>query len=116
MVEDMPRFPGCEDIANKAEREQCAQKKMLEFIYKNIKYPPIARENGIEGMAVIQFVVDEKGKIKDPKIVRDLAGGCGQEASRVVKLMADQVNWIPGKQRGKAVPVYFNLPVRFKLE
>jgi len=116
VVEDMPRFPGCEDISNKAEREQCAQKKMLEFIYKNIKYPPIARENGIEGMAVIQFVVDENGQIKDPKIVRDVAGGCGTEAMRVVELMSDQVTWVPGKQRGKAVQVYFNLPVRFKLE
>jgi protein TonB len=116
VVEDMPRFPGCEDISNKAEREQCAQKKMLEFIYKNIKYPPIARENGIEGMAVIQFVVDENGQIKDPKIIRDVAGGCGTEAMRVVELMSDQVTWVPGKQRGKAVQVYFNLPVRFKLE
>lgn len=89
---------------------------MLEFIYKNIKYPPIARENGIEGMAVIQFVVDENGNIKDPKVVRDVAGGCGLEAMRVVELMSDQVTWIPGKQRGKAVQVYFNLPVRFKLE
>ena len=117
VVEDMPRFPGCEDISDKAERKRCAEKKMLQFVQKNMKYPPIAQENGIEGLAVIKFVVDEKGNISDFKIVKDVKGGCGKEALRVVKLMNNMPQkWVPGKQRGKPVKVWFNLPVRFRLE
>jgi protein TonB len=117
VVEDMPRFPGCEDLPTKEERKQCADKKMLEFIYKNIKYPAIARENGVEGTAVVQFVVETDGSITDANVVRDPGAQTGAEALRVVNLMKEQgIQWIPGKQRGRAVRVQFNLPVRFRLE
>jgi len=114
IVQQMPRFPGCEDMAgDDTQKKQCAEKKMLEYIYKNIKYPSIARENGIEGMVVLSFVIDKQGNITEPKILRDLGGGCGKEALRIVKSMP---NWTPGKQRNQPVKVQFNLPVRFKLE
>jgi len=117
VVEDMPRFPGCEDLPSKEERKQCADKKMLEFIYKNIKYPAIARENGVEGTAVVQFVVEKDGSISDARVVRDPGAQTGSEALRVVELMKNKgIQWIPGKQRGRAVRVQFNLPVRFRLE
>ena len=117
VVEDMPRFPGCEDLPSKEERKQCADKKMLEFIYKNIKYPAIARENGVEGTAVVQFVVEKDGSITDARVVRDPGAQTGSEALRVVEMMKDRsIKWIPGKQRGRAVRVQFNLPVRFRLE
>ncbi|MCI4649500.1 MAG: energy transducer TonB [Phaeodactylibacter sp.] len=90
---------------------------MLEFIYKNIKYPAIARENGVEGTAVVQFVVETDGSITDANVVRDPGAQTGAEALRVVNLMKEQgIQWIPGKQRGRAVRVQFNLPVRFRLE
>lgn len=114
----MPRFPGCENEAgdNNA-KKACADKKMLEFIYKNIKYPAIARENGVEGTCVIRFVVEKDGSIKDPQIVRDIGAGCGDESLRVVQLMNTMgEKWTPGKQRGRSVRVQFNLPVKFKLE
>lgn len=113
IVEEMPTFPGCEDVADKDARKKCADEKMLQYVYKNIKYPPIARENGVEGMVVIQFVVEKDGKITGAKIVRDIGAQCGGEALRVVNKMPQ---WNPGKQRGRAVRVQFNLPVRFKLE
>ncbi len=117
IAEDMPRFPGCENLGSKKEKEECAQKKMLEFIYANIKYPPIARENGVEGTAVVTFVVEKDGSVKDVKVVRDIGAGCGDEALRVVELMNKKsLKWTPGKQRGKAVRVQFNLPVKFKLQ
>ena len=113
----MPRFPGCENLPTTDEKKACADKKMLEFIYKNIKYPAIARENGIEGMVVVTFVVEKDGKVTDARVVRDIGGQCGQEALRVVSLMNDEgIRWTPGKQRGRPVRVQFNLPVRFKLE
>lgn len=118
VVEQMPRFPGCEDKGGSdKEKKQCADKKMLEFIYKNIKYPAIARENGVEGTCVIQFVVEKSGEVKDAKVVRDIGAQCGAEALRVVELMNTKgIKWTPGKQRGRAVRVQFNLPVKFRLE
>ncbi len=118
IVEQRPRFPGCENEAGgNKEKETCAQKAMLKFLYANIKYPAIAKENGIEGTAVIQFVVDRDGSITDPRIVRDVAGGCGKEALRVVNMMNNMPQkWTPGKQRGRSVRVQYNLPVKFKLE
>lgn len=117
IAEDMPRFPGCENESSKKEKEACAQKKMLEFIYANIKYPPIARENGVEGTAVVTFVVEKDGTVKSAKVVREIGAGCGEEALRVVELMNNKgIKWVPGKQRGKPVRVQFNLPVKFKLQ
>jgi len=98
-------------------KKACADKAMLQFIYKNIKYPAIARENGVQGTVVIQFVVEKDGSIKDARTVRDIGAQCGAEALRVVNLMNTQgKKWTPGKQRGKSVRVQFNLPVKFRLE
>lgn len=117
VVEEMPRFPGCEDLASTDERKACADKKMLQFIYDNIQYPSIARENGIEGTVVVRFVVEADGSIKNAEVVRDIGGRCGEEAMRVVSLMnAMPQKWTPGRQRGKPVRVWFNLPVKFILE
>ena len=118
MVEQIPRLPGCEnESGGETAKKQCADKKMLEFIYKNIKYPAIARENGVEGTCVIQFVVEKDGSVTDARVVRDIGAQCGDEALRVVNLMNSQgIKWTPGKQRGRPVRVQFNLPVKFKLE
>jgi protein TonB len=117
VVEQMPLFPGCEDLGSYAEKKQCADKKMLEFIYGNIKYPAIARENGVEGMAVVSFVIEKDGSVTDAKVVRNPGAKTGEEALRVVQLMnAKGLKWSPGKQGGRNVRVQFNLPVKFKLE
>jgi protein TonB len=116
VVEQMPRFPGCEDLGTENERKACASQKMLEFIYANIEYPMIARENNIEGTVVVQFVVDRSGTIRDINTVRDIGGGCGEEAVRIVNMMNEMdQKWVPGMQQGRPVNVLFNLPVRFKL-
>jgi protein TonB len=85
---------------------------MLEFVYKNIKYPPVARDAGIEGTAVVKFIVNEKGEIISPEILKNPGGGLGEEALRIIKLFP---SWVPGRQQDKNVPVYFNMPVRFQL-
>jgi protein TonB len=98
-VEQMPEFPG-------------GQAELLKYLQKNLRYPAAARENGIEGKVVLQFVVDEGGKISEIQTVRDIGGGCAEESIRVVRSMPP---WKPGKQNGNAVKVYFKLPVTFKL-
>jgi len=114
IVEEMPRFPGCEDIANKDERIKCSHGKLYDFIYKNLSYPTLARETGIEGKVILKFAVDKKGKVSKIKILRDIGGGCGQAASEAVERMKSQ-NWTPGRQGGRKVSVWFTLPVVFKL-
>ena len=117
VVEQMPRFPGCEDKGSDKEKEECAKLKMLEYIYKNLKYPAIARENGVEGQVVLQFVVDKDGSITETRIIRDIGAGCGTAAELIVNGMNNMgQKWIPGKQRGRPVKVLYTLPVKFKLE
>ncbi len=100
IVEEMPAFPG-------------GDTKLFEFLQKNIKYPPIARENGIQGRVYVTFVVDKEGKIKDAKVIRGIGGGCDEEALRVVRAMPD---WKIGKQNGRPVAVQYNLPINFTLK
>jgi protein TonB len=83
------------------------------FIQKNIHYPAQAMEFNIQGKVYVQFVVEKDGKITSPTIKKDIGGGCGDEAIRVVKMLP---NWKPGKQNGRAVRVYVVLPIKFQLK
>ena len=100
IVEEMPAFPG-------------GEQKLMEYVGKNIKYPQIARETGIQGRVFIGFVVEPDGSVSNVKLLRGIGGGCDEEAMRVVKSMP---KWKPGKQRGKAVRVSYQIPVFFKLQ
>jgi len=117
VVDQMPRFPGCEgETGDHVALKDCADRKMLNFIFGHVKYPEAARKAGIEGTTVIRFLVEKDGTISDAEIIRNVGGGTGEEALRVVNLMAAQnIKWTPGRQDGKAVNVHFNLPVKFKL-
>ena len=99
VVEVQPQFPGGED-------------SLYNFIYSNLRYPQVAKDNAIEGRVFLRFVVEKDGSITNVKIIRDIGGGCGREAKRVVEMMP---KWIPGKQNGKPVRVQFNMPITFKL-
>jgi protein TonB len=83
------------------------------YLNKNIHYPDAARENGIQGRVIVQFVVNEDGGISEAQVVRGIGGGCDEEALRVVRNMP---KWKPGRQHGSAVKVLFLLPVSFILE
>lgn len=118
VVEEMPRFPGCEHLDTTITiKNQCAQQSLLGFIYQNIRYPLEAQQNDIEGTVVVTFVVEKDGKVSSAKVARDIGGGCGEEVLRIINGM-NEVNlvWTPGKQKGEPVRTKFNLPVKFKLE
>ncbi len=117
-VEIMPRFPGCEDMdSDDAQKKRCADQKMLEFVYKRLKYPELARENGVEGMVVTQFVVLENGDIGSVKVVRDPGAKLGNSGRWVVNRMNYLCDpWSPGIQGGKAVKVLYTMPIKFKLQ
>ena len=103
VVEQMPRFPG--DNGDGA--------VLNGWLSKNLRYPPIAEENGIKGRVVCQFVVERDGSITDIKVVRPVDPSLDKEAVRVIKAMP---KWIPGKQNGSSVRVKFTLPVTFTLQ
>lgn len=97
VVEDMPMFPGG---------------NVQKWIAKNVKYPVLAMENGIQGKVYIQFVIEKDGSITDVKVIRGVDASLDKEAVRVVQSMP---KWKPGKQRGKAVRVSYTLPINFQL-
>lgn len=99
VAEDMPLFPG-------------GDAALMRYLSLNIKYPTAARETGITGIVYVTFVIETDGSISSIGVLRSVAGGCTEEAVRVVSEMPD---WTPGKQRGKPVRVRMNLPVKFKL-
>ena len=99
VVEDAPEFPG-------------GTQALLDYLRKNIKYPPICRENGIQGRVLVSFVVNKDGAIVEPQVVKSVNKQLDQEALRVISTMP---NWKPGKQRGKPVRVKYTVPVNFRL-
>lgn len=112
VVEDMPRFPGCEDLGlSNTERKECASMKMLEFVYENLEYPTEAFNNDIEGTVITRFVVNEDGRVCVNTTLQTIDYGTTEEAIRIIELMP---NFIPGKQRGEPVKVYINLPIEFE--
>lgn len=76
-----------------------------------ISYPEIARRAGLEGRVVVQFVIDEEGRVMRPVVLRGIGGGCDEEAVRVVSA----ARFTPGRQRGRAVRVQYAIPVTFRL-
>ena len=98
-VDEMPSFPGGKDA-------------MMEFLSKNIKYPVVAEENGIQGRVLVKIVVKKDGTIDSPIVVKGVDPSLNKEAIRVVKTMP---KWIPGKQKGEPVNVSFTVPVTFRI-
>lgn len=99
-IQKPPSFPGGEI-------------ELIKFLNKNIEYPALAKENNIQGSVALTFVVNKDGSVSDVQIIKDIGGGCGKEAVRVVKAMP---KWSPGEANGHAVKVRFTLPVRFRLD
>jgi len=99
VVETMPSFPG-------------GDAALMKYLQKNVKFPAIAQENGIQGRVYVEFVVNKDGQIVDVKILKGVDRSLDEEAMRVVKNMPP---WSPGEQRGKAVRVSYRLPINFTL-
>ncbi len=99
VVENIAEFPG-------------GQIAMVEFIASQIIYPEEAIKSGIEGTVYINFMVEPDGSLEEIKLLRGIGGGCDEEAIRVVESMPV---WVPARQRGRAVRMSYNLPIRFFL-
>jgi len=99
-MENPPMYPG-------------GIEKFYKFLGDNIKYPPMAAENNIQGNVFVSFTVEKDGSLTDIKIDRKLGYGTDEEAVRVLKLSR---RWNPGMQNGKPVRVKYNIPIKFSLQ
>lgn len=100
VVDVMPQYPG-------------GDHELLKFIAQSIKYPMEAQEAGVQGRVICSFVVDKKGNIVEPKVIRGIDPSLDTEALRVIGMMP---RWTPGRQDGKAVRVLYTVPITFRLQ
>ena len=99
-VEQMPQFPGGDEA-------------LIKYLSSHINYPPMAAENNIQGRVVVAFVVDKTGKVGEVNVVRSVDKDLDREAVRVCKSLP---KFVPGRQNGQPVSVWFTLPGTFKLQ
>lgn len=100
VVEKQPQFPG-------------GMAALVEYLKKNIRYPAICKEQGLQGRVIVQFVINTDSTISDAQVIKPVNPHFDKEALRVVNAMP---KWIPGEQRGKPVRTRFTMPVTFRLE
>jgi len=86
---------------------------LLKFVSENVVYPSIAQEQDLQGVVTLRFRVEKDGSIGEIVIKKGLSKECDQAAVNVVKKLR---RFTPARQQGHPVPVWFTLPVRFKLQ
>lgn len=111
VIEDVPIFPGCENVA-KSERRNCFQEQMNKHIRKNFRYPEIAQEMGIQGRVYVNFIIAKDGSISNVRM-RGPDKNLEKEAQRIISKLPTMT---PGKQRGRPVRVPFSIPITFRLQ
>jgi TonB family protein len=99
VVEEMPLFPG-------------GPNELLKFIASETNYPEAAKNNNIEGKVIIRFCVTAKGGVSMASVLKGVSPELDKEALRVVNSLP---TFIPGKQGGKPVPVWYMVPIAFTL-
>ena len=100
VVEEEPEFPG-------------GMEALYRYLASNIKYPREAKNEMIQGTVYVSFVIEKDGSVSNIKVLRNIGGGCGEEAVRVVQAMP---KWKPARQRGKRVRAQYTLPIKFNLK
>lgn len=115
-AERMPVFgSACADL-NGDDRKACSDRALLRFVQQRVRYPERARSNRIEGTVFVRFVVEKDGSVSGVEALREVAGGCTEEALRAIRAINDSgERFTPGIQAGRPVRVIFNLPVKFEL-
>ncbi len=112
VIENVPVFPGCEDLVSQADKKACFNEKVQEHIKKNFKYPPAALQMHITGRVYVQFVIDNQGRVtgiqkRGPDKLLE------KEAERIIATLPKVK---PGEQRGKAVSVKYSIPINFIMD
>jgi len=111
-AEIMPFYDHCKNALDREEQTLCTELEIIKFVQRNVVYPRLCVDAGIEGDVYVSFVIDRKGQIREAKIVRGLHKQIDANCLAAVNSIP-QMN--PASQQGKAVSVYFNIPISFKL-
>ncbi|MBU2947969.1 energy transducer TonB [Zobellia uliginosa] len=112
VIENVPVFPGCENMKTNDEKKACFQQKIQEHVKKEFQYPATALELNIQGKVFVYFVIDQKGYITGIK-TRGPDANLESEASRIVAALPKMK---PGTQRGMNVKVPYSIPINFKMQ
>jgi len=113
IVEEMPRFPGCEDIKGTAEKKRCLKGKMSQYMIKNIQYPLLSEDNVGSKTIVASFLIQKDGCISNIEVVE---GEDKRLNNAYAKVISEMPCWIPGQHLGQPVTVRFTLPTYMRLE
>lgn len=100
VVEEKPLFQGTKDAS-----------EFTKWVYDNLEYPKVAKENAIQGRVTVEFIIDKDGFTKDIKVIRGVDSSLDKTA---VELLRKAPQWSPGKQKGKPVKVSYTFPIIFK--
>ncbi len=110
IVDHVPLFGNCDD-------RDCSDKELIHYLYQNLKYPPEARKNKVEGRIYIKFIVEKDGSFSNARVIRGIGGGCDAAALKTLNNIANlKYGWKPGKHNGEIVRVEMVLPVTFRVE
>lgn len=116
IADEKPIFKGCEHL-NGFEKIDCSNRKLLEYVYNNIKYPEAAREENIKGKCIVQFMINKDGKVSDTKFIKSLHSSISDEVTRMINSMNDSDGlWMPAIENGKKVNTMYTLPIKFEFE
>jgi len=95
------------------EEKNCMETSLLNYLLQTVRYPPDARDLGIQGTAIVTFVVDTAGAVTKVKVIK---GYCNSIRDECVRVVSGMPQWVPASVDGKPVKVFFTLPIKFKLE
>jgi len=100
IVEDKPTFQGGDENT------------FTKWVFDRLVYPEIAKENGVQGRVILQFLIGTDGSVSDVKVVRGIDASLDKE---IVRVVASSPKWKPGRLRGKPVKFCYTFPVIFQL-
>ncbi len=115
LLEQMPRFPGCEELQGTIEEKSiCANVKLLDYIEKNKINPPTAIGSKNELIVVLNFIVTSKGEVKNINILRAPGEEFIEAATKLFQRMNEMdQKWIPGYNRGKPANCFYTLEIKY---
>lgn len=111
LIEDVPVFPGCENVDDELQKRKCFQQKIQRHIAEHFRYPKKAQREKISGRVAIIFIIDKEGNVTNIR-TRGPHEILEKEAVRIIKALPKM---IPGKHKGRPVRVPFSIPLTFKL-
>jgi protein TonB len=113
VVENKPVFPGCENEPTEEAKFACFQRALMTFVARNVDYPEMARQMGVQGRVFVSFVVEKNGSVSNVQVARGVDQMLDKSAVDVVSKLPSMK---PAKQSGRAVRMSYTVPINFKLQ